>query len=288
MTFNQKIQMLSACLVMVVFTSCQNDSFESGEVLVSVNNEAFTQTDLLGRMPKGYQDDDSARLADKIINDWIEEKVVLQFAEQNLNTAQKDFSTQLENYRENLVIYTFERELVRQKLDTLISDLELLTYYGENVDNFKLRNHTVKTRFIKLSVDAPKAKQVDKWFKGDSEEDLELLEEYCLTYAENFFLQEDMWLYLHEVQQEVPFPVSNWDEFLSKTTYFEFEYGSFRYLVRFFDYKLKGEASPLELEQERIAELILNKRKLDLINQMRLDILKEARANNNIQFKESD
>lgn len=285
MHFIRKFKMFSACLVMVVLTSCQSESFESADVLVTVYDEVFTQADLLGRMPKMYQSDDSARLAEKIVNDWVEEQVVLNFAEKNLNARQKDFSSQLESYRENLVIYTFERELVRQKLDTIISDSELLTYYGEHVENFKLRSRTVKTRFIKLSVDAPKAKEVDKWFKGDSEEDLELLEEYCLTYAENFFLEEDVWLYFHEVQQEVPFPVSDWDDFLAKTTYFEFEYSSFRYLVRFFDYKLKGDASPLALEEERIEELILNKRKLDLINQMRLDILKEARANNNIQFK---
>lgn len=274
--------------ILVVVSACTSSQVDEQDVLVTAYGESFTKQDLQERMPKGYLADDSSRIADKIINSWVEDVVMINFAEQNLSPAQKDFSNQLESYRQNLVIYTFERELVRQKLDTIISDRELLTYYGDNIENFKLKNHTVKAWFVKVSSDAPKAKKVTKWFRGEAEEDLELLEEYCLTYAEDFYFEDEVWLYLYELQQEVPFPVSDWEGFLSNSDYLEFESGSFRYLVRFFDYKLKGETSPLELEQDKIEELILNKRKLDLIHKMREDVLKEARTNNNIQFKHSD
>jgi hypothetical protein len=269
-------------------SGCKNEMPDKEDIIVQVYDDFFTKEDLLDRMPTYTSSEDSAKLADQIINNWIEQKVVLNFSEQNLTDAQKDFSDQLESYRQNLLIYEYERELVKQKLDTIISETELLSYYAENIENFKLRGHIVKIRFIKLSVDAPKISQVEDWFLSDDEEDLDLLDQYCMKYAETFALEGDVWWYLQDVLGQIPFPINDWDEFLPTTEFYKFEYESFQYLVRIFDYKFRGDISPLSIEQERIRELILNRRKLELINQMREDVVKKARSSNKIKMSRSE
>ncbi len=285
--FHSKVtRLLFAGAVIFGVVSCATNTTTTGDLLVTVYDQNFTSQDLRNRMPERYPKEDSARIAENIIKEWVQDVVVLQQAEKYLPDSKKDFSDQLESYRQNLVVYAYERELVSQKLDTIISDQELLTYYGENIENFKLTQRVLKATFIKISPDAPKIDQAQKWFKSDAEEDRELLEEYCLTFAENYFLESDSWIYLSDFVNQVPISTSDWDNFLANNTYYKFEAGSFLYIVRLFDHKLVGDVAPLELEQEKIEQLILNKRKLELINKMRQDVMAEAHKSNKIQWKE--
>ena len=267
----------------ILMVSCQGNTEPEEDVLARVYDDVLLRSELAAKIPYGQSPTDSARMADQIIKNWIHDKAVLNFAERNLSESQKDFSKQLQDYRSSLVTYAYERELINQKLDTIISDEEIKTYYDANIDNFKLKSYIVKLRFVKLSVDAPKQNKLERWFQSDDEKDFEKLYEYCQKYAENFYFEENTWLYLQDVLKEVPINVTEWDNFLRNTTYYRFESGSFQYLVRFFDYKLKDDRSPLTLERGKITDLILNRRKVELINQMREDVVNESYANKKIQ-----
>jgi len=48
------------------------------------------------------------------------------------------------------------------------------------------------------------------------------------------------------------------------------------YIVRFKDFRIKETISPLSLERDRIRNIILNKRKMELINKMREDLYNNA------------
>ncbi|NEN25191.1 peptidyl-prolyl cis-trans isomerase [Cryomorpha ignava] len=267
----------------ILMLSCKDTSEPEEDVVARVYDDVLLRSELAAKIPYGQSPLDSTRIADQIIKNWIHDKAVLNFAERNLSESQKDFSKQLQDYRSSLVTYAYERELINQKLDTVISDEEIRTYYDANIDNFKLKSYIVKLRFVKLSIDAPKQNKLEKWFQSDDEKDFEKLYEYCQKYAENFYFEENTWLYLQDVLKEVPINETDWDNFLRNTTYYRFESGSFQYLVRFFDYKLKDDRSPLSLERGKITDLILNRRKVELINKMREDVVNESYANKKIQ-----
>lgn len=267
----------------ILMISCKNTSVADEDVVARVYDDVLLRSELAAKIPYGQSPADSTRIADQIIKNWIHDKAVLNFAERNLTESQKDFSKQLKDYRSSLVTYAYERELINQKLDTTISDEEVKQYYESNIDNFKLKSYIVKLRFVKISADAPKQNKLERWFQSDDANDLEKLYEYCQKYAENFYFEENTWLYLQDVLKEVPINETDWDNFLRNTSYYRFESGSFQYLVRFFDYKLKDDRSPLALERGKISDLILNRRKVELINQMREDVVNESYANKKIQ-----
>lgn len=263
---------------------CRNDADPLDPVVARAYDHVMTRSELLDKLPMRYAPEDSARLADQIITNWIRDRVVLDLADKNLSDEQKDFATELTDYRNSLLTYAYERAMVRQNLDTAVSNAEAEAYYDANGRNFKLESVIVRLRFVKLSENAPDKDKLEKWFRSDKDEDFDKIDEYCRKYADNFFLDEGTWLYLDDFLKEVPLPVIDWDSFLDNTTYYEYHSGAHLYLVRFYGFRLRGATPPLTLVERRIKELILNKRKVDFIKEMREKAVNEAYAKKEVEW----
>mgnify|MGYP003337178244 CR=1 FL=1 len=82
--------------------------------------------------------------------------------------------------------------------------------------------------------------------------------------------------------KQVPIEIYDVAAFLKRQKKLEFEKDELLYLIRFLDVKLSGSASPLEFEKTRIVNLILNRRKRQLLDQMRLDLYTKAEAEKKI------
>jgi len=279
---NSKV--LIGSLLFFILSGCVSDENEDDPVIARVFDYSLRLSEFELLMPKNYSEADSAAIADQLINKWIKEKAVLSLAEGNLSEENKNFSAKLEDYRNSLVIYTYERELVNQKLDTVVSLDETETFFNENSESFKLKSAILRAWFISVSADAPNKKKLVKWFNGDSEEDVEDLDEYCKKYAEFCFLNQENWMYKDDLLKQIPLEVEDWSNFLRMNTYHEFEKDGQLYLLRIFDYKLRGSDAPLELEMQKVQNLIINQRKADLVKKMREDAVKEAYAKNKIEW----
>jgi hypothetical protein len=64
----------------------------------------------------------------------------------------------------------------------------------------------------------------------------------------------------------------------------EMEDSASLYLARFVDFKIKESVSPLQFERDRIRSIVLNKRKIDLLNRMHRDVFEEAMKNKTIEI----
>lgn len=236
------------------------------------------------RMPAEYLPTDSTRLADQVVTKWVRDKALLRTAERELSEGQKDVQSQLEAYKASLLIYAYESALIQQRLDTIVDDEELRAYYQAHIDNFNLKRFIVKVMFVKLDEGAPKQVQVEEWLKSDTDTDFDLLYDYCRSYAENFYFNNDVWLYLDDLLKEVPLPIEDVENFLKQYSYYTFGLDGYKYFVRIDDYKLKGDAAPLSLEERRIRDLILNRRKATLISEMREEIVRTGLADGTIKM----
>lgn len=270
--------------MLFILISCKTEEDPNNPIIVSVYEKTLRKNDLIAMMPENYAKSDSAMLAEQIVNQWVTEKAVLTLAEKNLSEEQKDFSAKLEDYRNSLLTYAYERELVNQKLDTLVSDREIEKFFNENIENFRLKNFIVKAWFIEVSADAPKRRRLISWFQSDESEDAEKLDEYCKKFAEFCFFEGEDWIYVDDLLKKVPLTIENWGNFLKETSYYEFEKDGKLYLLRIFDYSVRGVTAPLELESEKVKNLIINKRKVDLVKKMRNDAVQEAYSDNEIKW----
>jgi hypothetical protein len=249
-------------------------------VLARVYDDYLYETDLKGLVSEGTLPKDSLLITRNFIENWVRQKLVIQQAEKNLTSAQMDFTKQLDNYKNSLIIYTYENALVRQKLDTLITEEEVQNYYDANQQNFLLKDNIVQMQYVKLPLKSTIAKQIKKLLSSDNQDDKNKLSEMCERNAADYFLDNENWLLFNDLLKQIPIKTYNQEEFLKNHRDFEYQDSLFIYLVRFKDFKIKETVSPLNFEEQRIRDIILNKRKIDMIGRMQDDIFSNAQKKN--------
>ena len=128
-------------LLLLLVTSCSYLNNNGDRPVARVDDEYLNESDLTGLVAAGTSPTDSLNLVHNYIDSWIQRKILIHQAEKNLTEDQLDFSSQLEDYRNSLVVYAYENILVAQRLDTVVTDLEIDNYYQANQSNFLLKNN---------------------------------------------------------------------------------------------------------------------------------------------------
>ncbi|MAX81176.1 MAG: hypothetical protein CL843_13510 [Crocinitomicaceae bacterium] len=270
----------------VVATSCKwFTPVETDRVKIARAYDNYLYLDeIKPQIPRNISSDDSAVIANSLINNWIEKQVILHNAEQNLNEEKKNVEQQLKEYRNDLIIYTYQSELVDQKLDTLVSNGEIETYYEQNKDNFELKDYIVKVVYVKLDSNAPQISKVKKWVNSKDEADFHMLEDYCHQFAANYYLDVNNWLYFNDLLKEIPFETFDKERIVRSTQLIELEKSGYVYFVKIKEFRLKDGTSPLVLERNKIKRIILNQRKQALIARMKKDLFQRAEEKNEFEF----
>ncbi|MBL0340496.1 MAG: hypothetical protein IPP71_05975 [Bacteroidetes bacterium] len=200
----------------------------------------------------GTTKEDSALLANSFIQNWIRQQAILHKAETNLDDEKKDVEQKLEEYRNSLITYIYETELIRQKLDTVVSDQEIEKYYQENQRNFELKDNIIKVLYLRVKKDAPKIKKVKEWYKSTNSKERLLLEGYCYQFASDFHLDDETWLLFDELLKKVPIKTYDKESFLRNNRYIEMEDSTNLYLVNIKDMKIRESLSPLSFVKDDI------------------------------------
>lgn len=235
--------------------------------------------DFSAAIPRQLAGKDSLAFVNTYVEQWILGELLKQQAEKNLAAEQKDIEKEIEEYRKNLLVYRYETELVKQKLDTAVSEAEIEEYYKAHAQNFMLRDNIVKVTYAKVSVKAPNPEKVKKWYASAEAKDMENLRTYCIQYADNFFLDDNTWLMLDDVMREIPLRDYNPELLLRTTRRIELSDSLYYYFLFIRDFKIKDMPSPLSFESDNIRQVIINKRKLKLIEEMKQSLYAQAKEN---------
>ncbi|MCF8299021.1 MAG: hypothetical protein K9J13_15845 [Saprospiraceae bacterium] len=272
-------------ILLVVLISCNRGNNSTDEKPIArVFDKYLYASELKELIPENSSGNDSIEIVRTLVNNWIQQNIVLHKAEQNINEENPELNKQLEDYRNSLVIFHYEQELIRQQLDTIVTDDEIEEYYKKNQSNFELKDNIIKVVYVKLNIDAPSIKQVLGFVKSDDETEMEKLEDYCKRYAVNYFLDSDSWLLFADLLKEIPIKTYNEEEYLKNNTFIELKDSMYYYFVNIKGFRIKDSVSPLSFERDRIRNIIINKRKLELINQMKKDVFIEAQNENDFEI----
>lgn len=271
----------------MAFWSCNPG--ESNETAAPIEGAAVAFDKVLGWdeireiVPDQSSPEDSARLAESYINEWLKEQVLLHTAQNELPPEAQQFEDELEAYRKTLLTYAFENSFVQQRLDTTISETELNTYYNDNPEIFTLNDYIVKVKFCISESSIPKERKFKNLFESQESIDLVKLEQFCVDYGIQYYLDIEKWMFFEELLEKVPLDFYNIESFLKKNKSISFEKGGKQYYLHILEYKLKDSVSPLDLVEGEIKNLILSKRKKQLLQSMREELFKDAHSKGEVK-----
>ena len=274
----------SCCLIFLI--SCdlfdvQEKQRTNNEILAIVNTEKFFKKDLTILLPQNISKIDSQLLVKSYIQDWAIKKLLLKKAENNssLETVNQ-IDDLVKDYKESLLINNYKEQLVKQKLDTIVTEKELEEYYLLNKENFKLNEELVKIKFLHIDNTINDKKEILKLFKSDDILDLEELEKQELSFKFHQF-NDSTWTQLDNVLLKLPFSK---EKLLKKTKFIQKQDSIGLYLVAIKDVLELKSIAPLSYVIPTIEQMILHKRKIQLIRDIEKIIIKDAIQNNNFKI----
>jgi len=267
------------CSCDLLVTNNEELQAQTDEIVAKAGESVLLRSDIEELIGTASTFEDSSKLADNYVKNWIKKELLLQEASNNVNIDQSEIEKKVSDYRYTLLSFEYQRLYIQQNLDTAVSDQEIEEYYNENKENFGLRQNIFKGKFIKLNKEAPKKSDVRRWMKSLRPESQESLKDYAFQYANNYSL-DTTWVKFEEITRASPFStLTNKVQFLRRTNYAEEADSLYLYLLKIDEYKLSEEISPLTFVENDIRNIILNSRKVALAKGLENEIFERAKEN---------
>ena len=252
--------------------------------MAEVNENKLYASDLSEIIPTDLGRMDSSVIADDYVQKWIKQELLIQKANENLTAEQKDVTHELQEYRNSLIIYKYKNELIKQRMDTMVTEIQIEDYYNSNPANFNLNKNIVKAIFVKIPNEVANPALLKSLIANTSEEGLTELKEYCVQYAKGFDIFIDNWVNFETVKNNIPREIKNAEHFLTRNNQIELNDSNYYYLVRIQEYKLKNDIAPLEFVENNIKKLILNQRKIKFLKKVEDNIYTEGIKKNKFKI----
>lgn len=273
-----------ASLAVLLVSGCGgSDGTAEEPVIASFKEKKLTASLLQHYIPEGVSAKDSARYADQFIKQWLKEQAVMDKA----LSADPDLSEKVEfkvqDYRAKLIMNTYETQLVEREMDKEVPMSEVVTYYEAHKDNF--RSKEALYNYFYLVSTSNSLNEVSSWMRSNSVEDKAQLKQWAdtnaleakldSTYVGATRISEVSKGYYGNLQKAEIGKLIRWNGVIQGERR--------RYLFKMLDMVEQGELLPVRLCADKIRNLILNERKIKLIESTEEKILKNARASNYIR-----
>jgi len=271
--------------ILLVLSSC-NSSLDSdkGNELARVSDEYLYESDVVGLVPENTSTHDSIQMVRNYVDNWVRTQLMVQQAKKNLIIQNLDLEKQLDTYRNSLIIYHYETELIKQKLDTLVSDEEIDVYYNSHLSDFELKENIAKVHYVIIENQSEKKALFEEIYKLPDSLMLDSLESFSNYFAQTYFLDTATWVRFDDLVETIPIETYNQELFLRGNREVKLEDDDYIYLLTFVDFRIKDDTSPLDFERDNIQKIIIQKRKMKLIKQLRKDIYEKALQNNEFEI----
>lgn len=281
---------LAYFFLLIAFSSCQ--FFDLGKKentiekpIASVNNNYLYSKDIETLIPSNLSEKDSVLIVRSIINNWAVQELLKQKAEENLTQQENTtYNKLVQDYKESLLVNGYKERLIHQQLDTIISEDEIDVYYDANHVNFRLNEELIKIKYLHFGNNLLDQKEIIKHFKSNDYDDLIALENQELNFKA-INLNDSTWIRLEDVLLKIPkFKEESREYLLKKSKYIQKEDSLGLYLVAVKDVLKRNDIAPKNYITPTIKQMILHKRKLELIRDIEKTLLNDAIQNKN--FKE--
>ncbi len=253
-----------------MLVSCGTDE----NVVASVDDHNLTESEARIIMDHlGYDFDNKANRI-QFLKNWCELEAMRIELENKAPELSETVRLKANLYMGELSRYYLIDRLLRDQTDTIISAREIETYYKNHNQEFKLQDYLVKALYIKIPKGSKPEAPLKKHFLLKNDKDLAKVNSYIKLYAEDFYFDDEEWIYFTELTKNIPLGKLNRDNLVLNRTKTYFSDDQYTFFINVIDYTLKDTPPPMDFVEAQIRELILSNR---------MNLLREKRENQLIQ-----
>ncbi len=268
--------------------SCQLFSVqEESEVLASVNTHQLYKSDLVAALPSQITKNDSAIFAQSFIEKWATDKILIDRAKLNLpKTQQSYFDSLAKDYRDELLKKAYLNAVVEKQAKAQIDSIEIANYYEQNKLNFKLNESLLQIRYIVLKQDIQGFKTIKKAFIRFDESDKRQLANQSLEFK-SLYLNDSTWVRSIDIEKELKPYIENFDlELFNRKGFVEKNIKDTFVLIYLKNKLSRNDQAPLSYIKPTIRQILLNKKKLQVSQQIQQELKNDAIQNNEFKIYE--
>lgn len=255
------------CLLLLVCAACHR---KSDPVVAQVYQYKLYASEVRQGMPVGLSQEDSLTLVRDFIDAWVKEKLVLHEAEKRLSPREKNFDKEMMEYRNSLLINRYYDKLwMRDTANNKITEQEISDFVRSFDSRYTVDKEIVRVNYVKLPANSAALASVKEILFDESRrvEEKEALVTMLGDTIE-YLLDDDAWLYLDDLQNEVAFEIDA-DKATGKGEKIRIEkvVGDQTVLLVILDYRSQRSVNETKEERAAAGMLISNQRKTQFINQ---------------------
>lgn len=272
-------------LMMLLAGACGKPQYDhKGRTpLVELDGNFLYQEDLAAVQPVGQSKDDSLLFAEHYIRNWAEDILLYEKAQNNI-PDNAEIEQLVKNYRKALIMHVYQQSLIQEKLAEEITEADLQTYYDTNKDVFKAEAPLMKGLFIKVPLTSPGIGRVRQWYKDERQSAVEHLEKYSLQNAVKYEYFYDKWIPASEILSLMPLREEKVDAYFAKNRHVELKDTAYWYFLNVSDYIPTGGQEPYEAARSAVSEMVVNRKQVEFLNQVKGDLYKEAVEDGKLKY----
>lgn len=256
--------------------------------IARVNSSFLYQEDIAALISENTSKEDSTLIVSNYINRWATQQILMDQAIINIpENKQENYNKLISEYKRDLYTEAYKNTIISKQLDSTVSQSELESFYEENKQNFKLNDQLFKVRYIQVDKDFTNLSQASQKIERYNAKDKQDLMDQSIQYK-SFNLNDSTWVKREALEVALPVLQTTGEQKLKKSNFIRLQDSLGVYLLKIEDRLNPSDVAPLLYVKPTIEQIILNKRKLDLLKKLEKDITTDAIKNNNFEIYEHE
>ena len=257
-------------LLSVAFLLCASCRRNADPVVAQVYQYKLYNSEVQEGMPMGLSQEDSLAMARDFIDSWVKEKLLLHEAERHLSPREQNFDREMTDYRNSLLVQRYlDKIWMDDTAGNAVTEREI-TDFARSLDNrYTVEKEIVRVNYVKMPTRSDKLPQVreilfDETRRTEQKDALVTM----LGDSIEYLLDDDEWLYLDDLQNEVSFQIDV-QKFGGRGSALriEKEVGENSVLLVILDYRSQRSVNETKEERAAAGMLLMNQRRTQVINQ---------------------
>lgn len=254
------------------------------KIIVEFGKHFLTDRDISLILPKDFTPEDSSKLVNTYIEEWVKKKAIVDKAEKNIDELTlKEIDNRMVEYRQDLLVNAYNNYLIEKNIKDSVQENEIQAYFEKHKESFPLSKDIVQFRYV--TVKKSDEARAERLFNSGTDEDFDELMKMVLTEGNSYHDKDSVWFSVDILPAQIP--VLNEGDNLNqliRRRKIKISGDNEVTLVRILKLKPKGSEAPYDFVKPTIKNLLLNKRKLNLLGDLQNQLYKEAQNNNEIKI----